>query len=819
MLIILLEDNGDYYLKKRTLKSLEKQDKTLYKVYIYPEKNRKKIWRKILDYRNNYYMFLQSGMEILPNAIKIISKLINKTHAAWYYGNEQIWKEYEKKDFFEDKLKPNFGVFGFVSCLYTGCAVIFLGEILKKLSFKESIDEYKIFLLKKTIEVAENYDGYHIDFPLLSRKRFSNFTEEQGLILNNCLNKLLYQRKLPFVAVVNGEEGFSRLYKVNSNKYTSTIIVISDNSKKDQFWKKVYNNIAGKRKVIISAGEKSIGNKWNCAAEKAEDELLLFIKAGWQLPAEYKIKELEQFAILKNIGIVSPKLLDNSGNIIYSGASRRGDEDMFYSESESLGYLKGVREISAPSSQFFIVRKELWVQAKGFLDLNISADYCLRDFCIKLEKLGYNHFYYGQISVYRKKKFQKEEPIGFLHMIEKWGMTWNEDSYFTRNMYRKMMNGHQSDFQMFLPQKKYDDIEKREKILFVSHEMSLTGAPIVLLYAARVLKGEGYYVMIISPKDGLLRQKFIEEQIPVIIDERMYKNSSWIVLIKEFDLIFLNTIVSFPCVLQFGKLNIPVVWWIHDAKAGYEKKLKNILPKKVKKNVDIYCVSEYARKVLLTYRPAYKVGLLPYGIPDLKNFFESAFQLKNDNDKKIFLIIGSLEKRKGQDILLQAIEKLKEESRQKSIFYFIGEPKDIYFLKKIEEIQQKYPETIQWIACLDRNDIMNAIRQAEAVICSSRDDPLPVFMTETMMMEGVCICSENTGTAAVIRSGVNGLLYYNNSSTELANCITYVLEHSKDMKVIRQEARKTYESEFALPIFKNNLLEIINKNIKKDKDF
>ena len=236
MLIILLEDNGDYYLKKRTLKSLEKQDKTLYKVYIYPEKNRKKIWRKILDYRNNYYMFLQSGMEILPNAIKIISKLINKTHAAWYYGNEQIWKEYEKKDFFEDKLKPNFGVFGFVSCLYTGCAVIFLGEILKKLSFKESIDEYKIFLLKKTIEVAENYDGYHIDFPLLSRKRFSNFTEEQGLILNNCLNKLLYQRKLPFVAVVNGEEGFSRLYKVNSNKYTSTIIVISDNSKKDQFW-------------------------------------------------------------------------------------------------------------------------------------------------------------------------------------------------------------------------------------------------------------------------------------------------------------------------------------------------------------------------------------------------------------------------------------------------------------------------------------------------------------------------------------------------------------------------------------------------------
>ena len=91
------------------------------------------------------------------------------------------------------------------------------------------------------------------------------------------------------------------------------------------------------------------------------------------------------------------------------------------------------------------------------------------------------------------------------------------------------------------------------------------------------------------------------------------------------------------------------------------------------------------------------------------------------------------------------------------------------------------------------------------MICSSRDDPLPTFMAETMMVSGVCICSENTGTAAVIEDGVNGYVYHNDDPEELADCICRV-ERCNDLSALRAASRKTFEEVFSLEIFKNNLL-------------
>lgn len=85
---------------------------------------------------------------------------------------------------------------------------------------------------------------------------------------------------------------------------------------------------------------------------------------------------------------------------------------------------------------------------------------------------------------------------------------------------------------------------------------------------------------------------------------------------------------------------------------------------------------------------------------------------------------------------------------------------------------------------------MDIFKQATCIVCSSRDDPMPVFMTEGMMMSKICICSENTGTATLIENGKNGFVYANNDYKELANKIMYVIDNNDKIDSLKIESRK-----------------------------
>ena len=83
-------------------------------------------------------------------------------------------------------------------------------------------------------------------------------------------------------------------------------------------------------------------------------------------------------------------------------------------------------------------------------------------------------------------------------------------------------------------------------------------------------------------------------------------------------------------------------------------------------------------------------------------------------------------------------------------------------------------------------------------------------MAETMMVSGVCICSENTGTAPAITHGKNGFIYHNDDPEELAQCIRQLTEID-DLSSVRAEARKLFEEVFSLEVFQKNLLNIVSE--------
>ena len=144
----------------------------------------------------------------------------------------------------------------------------------------------------------------------------------------------------------------------------------------------------------------------------------------------------------------------------------------------------------------------------------------------------------------------------------------------------------------------------------------------------------------------------------------------------------------------------------------------------------------------------------------------------------------------------------------KVFFVFIGKKASEKIYATIISLKRKYSNVL-WIPHLERSGIFELLRQADCVVCASRDDPLPTFVTEGMMMGKICVCSENTGSASFIQHGENGFVYHENDANVLSSCISHVIWHYRELDAMKIKSRETYEKYFTEERFQQNLAEII----------
>ena len=350
-----------------------------------------------------------------------------------------------------------------------------------------------------------------------------------------------------------------------------------------------------------------------------------------------------------------------------------------------------------------------------------------------------------------------------------------------------------------------------KSILFISHDSLLGGATIALQYAGKALKRNGYYVVFLLPSEGGITKELEQDRIDYIVDPTLLSGSEWVSLAVNFDIIFLSTLLTGNRLEYLRQYDKRVIWWIHEA-SDYYRRIN--FDKRVfrNKNLQVLCGGGYAQKLLKEHFPEVNSKVLIYGVPDYRETI-SSISTTTIEEKLIFLSVGTIEKRKGQDILCEAIKMLTDEEREKCTFWFVGKniEEDIY--KKIEKLQEKYSKCIVIIPPVSRNKLMDLYRKCTCVICSSREDPMPVFMTECMMEARIPICSENTGTAQLLIDGYNGLVYHNNSAAELSDKIRWIISHLHEVDKISINARKTYEKYFSMPVFEENLLKIIKEAV------
>ena len=359
------------------------------------------------------------------------------------------------------------------------------------------------------------------------------------------------------------------------------------------------------------------------------------------------------------------------------------------------------------------------------------------------------------------------------------------------------------------------DAREQKRILVVSHELSRTGAPLVLAEAClNVLRPQGYQMMVLSPSDGPVADMYMKGGISVMIQPDLLRMDSDAIsrIALGFDLVFICTIVPYACVwLLNGLSNVQVMWWVHDCKLGYQS-IGQLMPARISDNIHVFCGGEYELNVLKEFCPAYDASVLLYGVkdrnPDVKLYRQGKPPLQ-------FASIASVENRKGQDILAQAIELLDRQTRAKCHFLFIGSVLEQSIFDHVQEVMDRYPDNVTYRKNIPRDELDQIYQSSDCIVCCSRDDPMPAFVAESMMFGRPVICSEHTGFIGLIQDGENGFLYRNDDPKELAKCITAFTKLSEKQRVkISREARKCYETHFSIPRCEQALLAAVEDSLQ-----
>lgn len=344
-----------------------------------------------------------------------------------------------------------------------------------------------------------------------------------------------------------------------------------------------------------------------------------------------------------------------------------------------------------------------------------------------------------------------------------------------------------------------------KKVLLLSQDLTLGGPSLALFHAARMLQRKGWQVVYASMIDGPLREMLLDAQIPVVVDENLQiagmDECEWT---WNFSMLICNTI-NFHVFLSKRKADIPVIWWLHDSAFFYGGVDQEVLQRIDRTGMQVVSVGPVPERAMHEKLPDLPIGRLVYGVADVP-------QKKNKqmcgSTNVVFTTIGYIERRKGQDLLMQAIAQLEDTERESVVFYLVGQ--DVSEMAQHIRQQSLAMPEVKMTGTVDRETINEILEQTDVLICPSREDPMPTVCAEAMMHAVPCIVSDATGTAEYLHDGTDGLIFQSEDVAELVEKIRWCMRHRTMLDVMGARARTVYETYFSMQAFEKSLAEAMD---------
>lgn len=350
----------------------------------------------------------------------------------------------------------------------------------------------------------------------------------------------------------------------------------------------------------------------------------------------------------------------------------------------------------------------------------------------------------------------------------------------------------------------------KNRLLFLSHDDTRTGAPILLLNLARVLKKSNYRLQIdflIKKTYGELLPDFKREGkvfsfelkpnkffLKRIIDKskEIEKILRALALNENYDFILLNTITNGDIISVIKKnFNGPIVTYVHELQMASSHFSSAEYVSNVINCSDLFFVpSEAVRDFLVnTYDIAdSRIRKLPYFIPPVK--FEK--MCKEKDVTAVFTIggCGTLDWRKGVDVFLIIALRFFTVFKGNNIkFKWKGAKKSIEYDRIIYELKKSGLEGKVEFLPVDDN-VNSFFEDIDLFILPSREDPFPLVVLEAAAHGVPTVCFHSAGGAEEFVCDDAGVVVNFLDIEAIVGCI---ISYLNDNIKLKKHGKKAFE--------------------------
>ncbi len=340
----------------------------------------------------------------------------------------------------------------------------------------------------------------------------------------------------------------------------------------------------------------------------------------------------------------------------------------------------------------------------------------------------------------------------------------------------------------------------RVRVLFFFHETTWSGAPIQLWHIVRALQARGYDVAAAVPKTGAPESGPISgllahigaEVFPLVDLSAAPKRDELRALCRQYDVVVANTLVMWAAVESAHSEGVPVIWYIHESRVAEQLLAHNPGMQPALALADLVVMPTRRTAQLYAAFTDREIKVLPYGIPAAPGKPK-----RPDRAPMTFLLLGSYERRKGQDVFLEAIAQIPDELQPRAAFQMAGRKLETEFYEALERGASELPN-VELRGDLEHEAALAATSSADVLVCASRDETMPIAILEAMSLGKAIVSTDVGGIAEWLSDGEDALIVPPENSAALAQAMSRCLSEPEIVATLGANARRTFIENFSI---------------------
>ncbi|WP_100404803.1 glycosyltransferase family 4 protein [Bacillus solitudinis] len=324
----------------------------------------------------------------------------------------------------------------------------------------------------------------------------------------------------------------------------------------------------------------------------------------------------------------------------------------------------------------------------------------------------------------------------------------------------------------------------------------------------------GFYKENISQVDPWIRWREIERY--------SYEAAASVFGLTKYDLIHTHDIVSTRAIWRVKPKEVPLIATIHGCLAtehiiGGEIKNRDSLQWQYVSAEEFYGTTssnitivptQWLKDVMINdfNIPAEHVTVIPYGM-DIDRFMEKmekSPKLERPTDKKLIVCPARLVPVKGQQYLLDALARLKQE-RTDWLCWIIGDGKSRRQLEQQAE-QLNIVEEVTFLG--NREDVPTLLKQADIFVLPSLQDNQPFSVMEAQVAAKVVVVSNSGGIPEMVEHGKTGFIVPAGESEPLFKNLKKLLANDALRNELAESAQKFALEQWSLQTMMDRIFEV-----------